>query len=156
VGSWFPPLDAPDPDKARHWYEQAAIAGHISALHNLGYLLAEWLDPPDLYQARHWYEQAAGAGHTGAMNNLGYLLVYRLDPPELDQARRGYEQRRRRHRRGGRLFSFMTSSQSPVVEVCHRGPSTGTARSGALRPAAVFGAIGGMEAYGSRVNPAPM
>ena len=32
-------------------------------------------------------------------------------------------------------------------------PSTGTARSGALRPAAVFGAVGGWKPYGSRVNP---
>jgi hypothetical protein len=36
-----------------------------------------------------------------------------------------------------------------------RRSSTGTARSGASRPAAVFGAVGGMQPGGSRVNPDP-
>jgi hypothetical protein len=34
----------------------------------------------------------------------------------------------------------------PLVRRTASGPSTRTARSGALRPAAVFGAVGGMEA----------
>ena len=34
-------------------------------------------------------------------------------------------------------------------------PSTGTARSGALRPAAVFGAVGGMEAVRLQGEPRP-
>ena len=41
-------LDPPDLDEARHWYEQAAAAGHTGAMNNLGYLLAAQLDPPDL------------------------------------------------------------------------------------------------------------
>ena len=39
--------------------------------------------------------------------------------------------------------------------LCATGPSTGTARSGALRPAAVFGAVGGMEAVRLQGEPGP-
>jgi TPR repeat protein len=63
-------LDPPDLDAARHWYEQAAVAGHPDAMVNLGVLLAKHLDPPDLDAARHWYEQLVAAGDPHAQTIL--------------------------------------------------------------------------------------
>ena len=48
-------LQDSDPGQARHWYEQAAEAGHTDAMTNLGVLLQD----SDPGQARRWYEQAA-------------------------------------------------------------------------------------------------
>ena len=76
---------------AIHATHQAAEAGLIDAMHNLGLLLASRVDPPELDQARGWFQKAAEAGHTGAMYNLGILLADHVDPPELDQARGWYQ-----------------------------------------------------------------
>jgi TPR repeat protein len=51
----------------QRWYQQAADAGHTSAMFNLGLLLN---GQDDLAGAQRWHQQAADAGHTDAMNNL--------------------------------------------------------------------------------------
>ena len=60
----------PNLEAARHWFGQAANAGHVDAMYSLG-MLHEDSTPPVLDAALHWYERAADAGHAAAMNRLG-------------------------------------------------------------------------------------
>jgi TPR repeat protein len=59
----------PNLEAARHWFQQAANAGHSGAMYLLGYLYAQLMTPPDLHAARGWYERAAA----GNMHNLDVL-----------------------------------------------------------------------------------
>jgi TPR repeat protein len=81
-----------DLNTARHWYSAAATGGNVSAMYDLGTVLATRLHPPDNDTARYWFEKAAMAGHVSAMYNLGYLLADHLTPADLNAARRWYEQ----------------------------------------------------------------
>ncbi|OIJ89772.1 tetratricopeptide repeat protein [Streptomyces colonosanans] len=72
------------PTQARRAWERAAEAGHIDAMHNLGFHLAE---EGEVDEARTWYTHAAEAGDTDAMHNLGVLLT---EQGEGDEARTWY------------------------------------------------------------------
>jgi TPR repeat protein len=63
----------PNLEAARHWFEQAANAGHVDSMYTLGFLYAKSMEPPDLDTARGWYQRAANAGHSGAMTAVDNL-----------------------------------------------------------------------------------
>lgn len=55
---------------ARHWWEQAAVAGNSDAMSNLGVLAQQ---DGDSARAQEWLEKAASAGNAVAMYNLGNI-----------------------------------------------------------------------------------
>ena len=67
---------ASDPDKALHWYRQAAGRGHAEAQYLLGqiYEKGQLTEEMNRNSARAWYQRAADAGHPGAR-----LALARLD-----------------------------------------------------------------------------
>ena len=85
---------ADNPQRSRHWYQQAISSGHpdhaSAAMVGLGLLEEE---QGDAGQARHWYQQAVSSGHpdaaSKAMVNLGNLEDEQGD---AGQARHWYQQ----------------------------------------------------------------
>jgi Tfp pilus assembly protein PilF len=83
-----------DPERARHWYQQAIGSGHPEyapcAMTNLG---AVEISHGHTEQARHWCKQAIDTGHPDhaprAMVNLGILESEQGDP---EQARHWWQQ----------------------------------------------------------------
>jgi TPR repeat protein len=57
-----------DPDGAEPWWEQAAEAGNVDAMLDLGWRLEQ----TNLDRAIHWYRQAAHEGSTAAMYRRNY------------------------------------------------------------------------------------
>jgi hypothetical protein len=89
-------------DTAKHWYEQAALAGNVDAMYNLGVL--EQHRNPDL--AERWYRRAAERGYPAAMYHLGKLLERRGQRWRAARWRRragkhGYQPPARGHRGTG-------------------------------------------------------
>ncbi len=71
--------------KAREWFERAAIAGHVDAMVDLGYVIER---AGDVAEAGHWYRRAAEAGNVTGMRNCGVLA---LDAGDLVKAREWFE-----------------------------------------------------------------
>jgi localization factor PodJL len=67
---------AKDMEAARRWYERAAQAGHVKAMHNLAVLHAEGgLGAPDYTTAAYWFGKAAERGLVDSQYNLAVLTV---------------------------------------------------------------------------------
>jgi TPR repeat protein len=73
-----------DNNAAMHYYSEAADAGHVGAMHMMGFLL-EKQGKDD--QAEHWFRKAIAAGNTDAklMYNLAALLHNRGDEGESER-----------------------------------------------------------------------
>jgi hypothetical protein len=58
-------------EKAVSWYSKAAAAGHVTAMNNLGYMLAHGHGvAPDIGKARFWWGQASELGSAAASRSL--------------------------------------------------------------------------------------
>lgn len=63
-----------DPERAMHYWHEAALLGHIRAQYNLGSGYASGTGlPKDYRRAAHWWRQAALQGSTDALYNLGVM-----------------------------------------------------------------------------------
>jgi serine/threonine protein kinase len=82
----------PDFEKAREWWEKAALQGHSHAQNDLGTLYHKGEGgPQDYTKARGWYEKAAAQGNPNAQNNLGIVYEFGLDvPKDIDEALEWY------------------------------------------------------------------
>ncbi|MEY3089770.1 MAG: hypothetical protein RL113_86 [Pseudomonadota bacterium] len=63
--------------KAKQWYEKAAMHGHGAAQYNLGKLhhIDAKKDPSRYVKAKEWYEKSSEAGVPQAFNNLATLYM---------------------------------------------------------------------------------
>jgi len=75
---------ARDVQKSLTLYEQAANAGHVKAMHNLGVLIAAGGvgGKPDYGKAIEWFQKAADHGLKDSQYNLGLLLAHGLGGPQ--------------------------------------------------------------------------
>ncbi|MCK0207301.1 sel1 repeat family protein [Starkeya koreensis] len=65
-----------DAGRARQLYEQAAAAGNVAAMHNLGVMLASGVDgQPDYRTAAIWFTRAAERGVRDSQYNLAVLYA---------------------------------------------------------------------------------
>ena len=65
-----------DARKAREWYQRAAEAGNVRAMHNLAVLSAEGVDgKPDYAAAASWFRKAAEFGVRDSQYNLAILYA---------------------------------------------------------------------------------
>jgi len=65
-----------DLEKAQHWLDLAAEAGHSRAIHNVGAAYAGGRrGEPDLAKAAQFYERAAAKGHGRAACTLGVMIL---------------------------------------------------------------------------------
>ena len=84
----------PDFEKAREWWEKAAVQGHAIAQNDFGSL---WHNGEggerDYAKARIWFEKAAAQGNVTAKANLGLMYHYgRIGPkPDYAKAKEFYE-----------------------------------------------------------------
>jgi TPR repeat protein len=82
-----------DDDKAREWYEKAAIKGDADAMFILGALFGNGQGvPQDYAKAREWYEKAAAKDNADAMVNLAAVYENGLGvPQDYAKAREWFE-----------------------------------------------------------------
>jgi TPR repeat protein len=80
---------APNPQKAREYYQRSAEKGHAEALYKLGmeYLAPPSAGAPDPANAIVWLERAAAQGHPASQNQLGEIYYGGLlGPPDYKKA----------------------------------------------------------------------
>ncbi|WP_044642677.1 tetratricopeptide repeat protein [Risungbinella massiliensis] len=69
-------LEPPKPGNGRYYLEQAANAGHVKAMRDLGYYLMDgtWINQ-DLVKGEEWLQKAADLGDESALSNLAYFYL---------------------------------------------------------------------------------
>ena len=67
---------------ARSWYERAADAGNVRAMHNLAVLLADGGGKPDYTAAARWFRKAAEHGVRDSQYNLAILYARGMGGPQ--------------------------------------------------------------------------
>jgi uncharacterized protein len=80
---------APNPQKAREYYQRSAEKGHAEALYKLGmeYLAPPGAEAPEPANAVVWLERAAAQGHPASQNQLGEIYHGGLlGPPDYKKA----------------------------------------------------------------------
>jgi len=80
---------APNPQKAREYYQRSAEKGHAEALYKLGmeYLAPPGAEAPEPANAIVWLERAAAQGHPASQNQLGEIYHGGLlGPPDYKKA----------------------------------------------------------------------
>ena len=67
---------------ARTWYERAAEAGNVRAMHNLAVLVADGGGKPDYAAAARWFRKAAEYGVRDSQYNLAILYARGMGGPQ--------------------------------------------------------------------------
>lgn len=69
-------LEPPRPGNGRYYLEQAANAGHVEAIRDLGYYLMDgtWIEQ-DLVKGEEWLQKAVDLGNESALSNLAYFYL---------------------------------------------------------------------------------